>query len=311
MKRSAPAVLVPLVLVACAAGGGPAPSDPPPSGGSGEPPPSAGEPGTGEAPILVVTSEGGMLPAHELDRFPPILAIGADGRVIMLGAQTLEFPGKALPPLLERRLSEEGLAEVVAAIEGTNLFSSDLDVNVEGGLAADAGVTVFTVRIGDVDATVRVGALGMLPPGQEPPPGMSAAEAEALRTMSTLNERLMTLDSWLDPSGWASDAWVPYEPSALRLYVRDVTDEPDPDLPAQELAWPVDDDPARVGTAVAAFGDGTRCWAVDGELAASWYELLVTANENTRWVTDDDRRFAVMPRPLLPHEEAACPDPAG
>jgi hypothetical protein len=320
MKRSVPGLLFLLLISACAASGTP-PSDDATPERSGDPPASSeapsedaggGDGSAGAPPVLVVTSEGGMLPVDVQAQHPPILVVTADGRVVAQGVQTLEFPGPALPALVERRLNEDGLAEVISAIEATNLFTADLDVNVEGGMAIDAGATVFTVHVGDTDAVVRVGSLGALPPDAEPPPGMSADEVAAYRTLSTLNDRLMTLDTWLDPSGWETDTWVPYEPSAFRLYVRDVSDEPsDPELPEQELPWPTDDDPAAVGAEIPALGDGTRCWVVDGDLAELWYEQLTEANQNTRWTTDDDRRFAVTPRPLMPHEEAACPEPAG
>ena len=43
--------------------------------------------------------------------------------MIMQGAQTLEFPGPALPALIERTLTEEGIQAVLEAVEDTNLFT--------------------------------------------------------------------------------------------------------------------------------------------------------------------------------------------
>ena len=71
--------------------------------------------------------------------------------------------------------------------------------------------------------------------------------------------------------------------------------------------WPTDDDPAAFGEEVPVFGDGTRCGAVEGDAAATWFEDLSAANQNTLWTSDGDNRFTVASRPLLPGEETACP----
>ena len=47
---------------------------------------------------------------------------------------------------------------------------------------------------------------------------------------------------------------------------------------------------------------------MDGELGAAWLAELAASNQMTRWTDDGDRRFTVLPRPLLPNEDPACPD---
>ena len=114
-------------------------------------------------------------------RLPTFVLLG-DGRVIVQGAQTLEFPGPALPPLIERTLTEEGIQEVLEAVEETNLFTADLELNGAQNMVADATNTVFTLNAGGRDVTVSVYGLGALPPDMEPPPGMTSAEIEAHRS---------------------------------------------------------------------------------------------------------------------------------
>ena len=161
--------------------------------------------------------------------------------------------------------------------------------------------------------TVSIYGLGALPPEMEAPQGISSSEIEAHRILGQLNDGLMTLDTWLPAEAWEAEGWQPYQPEAFRLYVRDVTGQPveGGDLPEQVREWPTDDDPAAFGAEETFFGDGTRCGVVDGELGATWLEELAAANQMTLWTDDGDRRFSVMARPVLPHEDPACPELAG
>jgi hypothetical protein len=244
-------------------------------------------------------------------RVPAFVMLG-DGRVIMQGMQTLEFPGPALPALQERTLTEQGIQQVLEAIEQTNLFASDLELRGASNMIADATDTVFRLNAGGREVTVTVYALGMLDPAMGAPQGVSAAEVDAHRQLSQLRDSLMTIDTAVSADGWESEGWQPFQPEAFRLYVRDVTGEPvDADLPGQVREWPTDDDPATLGEEQPTFGNGTRCLVVEGDDAARWLAELEAANQNTRWTDDGDRRFTVLARPLLPGDEAACPDVTG
>ena len=313
MKRTFPGCFVVLVLLAaCAApGGGSPPTSAPPTTGNGGSE-DIDHP-TGSEPILIVDSTGGFVPVQFMaTRLPSFVLLG-DGRVIVQGAQTLEFPGPALPALIERTLTEEGIQEVLRGVEDTNLFTADLELNGAQGVVADASNTVFILNAGGREVTVSVYGLGALLPDMEPAPGMTSGEIEAHRILGQLNDGLMTLDTWLPATEWETEGWQQYEPEALRLYVRDVTGEPvaGGDLPEQVREWPTDDDPAAFGVEEAFFGDGTRCAVVDGELGTLWLEEMIAANQMTLWTDDGGRRFSVMARPVLPHEDPACPELAG
>ena len=294
-----------LALSACASAGGT-------PGGSADPsvPPGTGDGGiehpTGaDEPILVVDAVGGFVPVDFLVTQTPSFALFGDGRVVMMGVQTLEFPGPALPPLLERRLTEQGIQAILEAVEATGQFDSTRELRGAMNVVADAADTRFAVNAAGRDVTVSVYGLGMLMPGMEVP-DMPAGEAEAHEALGALNDRLMMLDDWLPADAWATDAWHPYEPEAFRLYVRDVTNEPvDGDLPEHVMDWPADDDPAAFGEEQPFFGNGTRCGIAEGE---DWLAALSEATQSTRWTDDGERRFTVAPRPLLPHDEPACPE---
>jgi hypothetical protein len=309
-----------LVLAACGTSGGTPPGSSAPSvapsasdgGGDGSGEGIDHPTGANEA-ILIVDSAGGLVPLDFMLTQLPMFVLLGDGRVIMQGMQTLEFPGPALKPLVERTLTEAGIQEVLAGVEETNLFTADGEFRGMMNMVADAADTVFTVNAGGLETTVTVYALGMLTPDMPEVPGMTPGEAEAHRVLQQLNDALLTLDTAVSADGWEDEGWQPYEPEAFRLYVRDVTGQPieGGDLPEQVREWPTDDDPAAFGEEQALFGDGTRCGVVDGELGALWLEELNAATETTLWTDDGDRRFSVRARPLLPHEEAICPDLGG
>ena len=314
MKRILPGLFVGLMFIsACAASGGSS-SDP---SDSGRPPGSAGqgeiEHPSGAEAILVVDSSGGFVPVQFMATRLPTFVLLGDGRVIMQGAQTLEFPGPAYPALIERTLTEEGIQAVLQGIEDTNLFTADLELNGAQAMVADAPNTLFILNAGGQDVTVSIYGLGTLPPEMEAPQGISSGEIEAHRILGQLNDGLMTLDTWLPADAWEAEGWQPYQPEAFRLYVRDSTGQPVDagGLPEQVREWPTDDDPAAFGAEETFFGDGTRCGVVDGEPGATWLEELAAANQMTLWTDDGDRRFSVMARPVLPHEDPACPELAG
>ncbi len=317
MNRLRPSTALPLVVLlalsACGSSGG----APQASDASGTPSASpdtdtdGGESGGIEHPtaadeaILVVDAVGGFVPVEFLVTQMPSFSLFGDGRVVMMGMQTLEFPGPALPALVERQLSEEGIQAVLEAVAATGQFDSTRELRGAMNVIADAADTRFAVSAGGREVTVSVYGLGMLMPGQEIP-DMPAGEAEAHQALSALNDQLMTLDGWLPADAWATDGWHPYEPEAFRLYVRDVSGDPvDGDLPEHVMEWPGEDDPAALGEEQPFFGNGTRCAIVEGD---DWFAALSQATQSTRWTDDGERRFSVAPRPLLPHEDRTCPE---
>lgn len=314
MKRTAPGLVLLLLLAACAAPGAAAPSS-----GTAQPSAPSSEGGgggdiahpTGAAdPILLVETAGGFAMPSMVAARVPQLAVYGDGRVIMQGVQTLEFPGPALPALIERTMTEDGIQALLAAIEDTNLFTEDHAFTGAMAVVADAADTVFTLRTDEGDITVSIYGLGTLDPAMGVPPGMDQSEIQAHGLLGRLNEALMTVDAWIGSEGWESEGWQPYQPDALRLYVRDVTGQPmdGGDLEGQVREWPTDDDPAAFGEEVALFGDGSRCGVVDGDAGQVWLQELWASNQNTQWTDDGERRFSVLARPLLPHDEHTCPE---
>lgn len=321
MNRFATSLFLAVSLLLAACGGGPGAS---PEGGDDGGHDGGGNvehPTGGDEAIFVIDSEGGFVPVEFAAVATPSFVLLGDGRVIVHGMQTLEFPGPALPPLMERTLTERGIQEVLALIGETNLFTSDLELDGAQDFVADAPDTVFTLDAAGSQVRVSVYGLGSFStapgePGGAPelPPGMSAAEAQAHAALARLNDAMLSLDGWMPAEGWEDEGWQPYEPDALRLYVRDVTAEPrdGAGMPEQVREWPADGDPAEFGEEQPTFGNGTRCAVVTGDDADVWLDELSAATQLTLWTDGSgERRFSVLPRPLLPHEDATCPRVTG
>ena len=323
MKRTAPGLFVVLTLLtACASTGG-SPGDSG-GGGSGSPPDASGSeepaandgiehPTGADEPILTVEDTGGFVMVQTIATRTPSFILMGDGRVIMQGMQTLEFPGPALPALIERTMNEDGIQAVLEAVEDTGLFTSDLKLDGAMQFIADATDTIFRLNANGREVTISVYGLGLLDPefgGNFE--GIDPAEVDAHAVLSQLRDALMAIDTSVPGDSWEVEGWQPYQPEAFRLYVRDVTGEAveGGDLPEQVREWPTEDDPTTFGEADAIFGDGTRCGVVEGEVAATWLAELNLSTQMTLWTTDGDDRFSVLPRPVLPGEEAVCPEVA-
>lgn len=315
MNRTAPGLFVVLIvlLAACATPGGSPGASGTDGGGGTEPPPSTGDiehPTGADEPILVVEETGGFAMVQMIATRVPTFALYGDGRVIVQGAQTLEFPGPALPALIERTMTEEGIQAVLEAVEDTNLFTGDLELRGAQNFVADATDTVFRLNANGDEVTVTVYGLGLLDPefgGNFE--GVDQSEIDAHAVLSQLRDALLTIETSVPADAWEAEGWQPYAPTAFRLYVRDVSGEPveGGELPGMVREWPTDDDPATFGEELPVFGDGTRCGVVEGEAAATWLAELNAANQQTIWTSDGEIRFSVLPRPLFPGEDASCP----
>jgi hypothetical protein len=302
MKRTAITLaLAAVVLAGCSGGSGRDPSaSPTPSGDIAHP--------IGDALILSVANSGGFVAPDFLLGALPSFALTGDGRVLVPGPQIEIFPGPILPNIQQRRLTEAGIQAVLGAVAETGLFKANLDLRGANAMVADASDTVFTLNADGRGVTVSVYALGFLD-AANPPQGMSGNEVLAHRALSVLQQRLAGLEQWLPKDAWADTGWKPYEPDAIRLYVRNADAEP-PDagsgLPPQApRPWPTAGDPAVFGAVSS--GD-LRCGVVAGADAATWLADLRKSNQLTRW-TAGEHRYSIIPRPLLPYDEHSCPAP--
>ncbi len=282
-----------------AGGGGP--------DGSGDGTGAIEHPG-GSALVVRMSSAGGFVPREFVLSSVPAFTLLGDGRVIVAGPQPAIFPGPALPNLMERRLTEDGIQAVLRLLADTQLFGDDAEFNGASNFVADAATTVFTVNAGGTTVNVSIYGLGTLPPeGQGGGPEMPAVERVAHERLAQVANRLTALDLWLPAEAWVDDEYRGYIPDAVRLYVRDADgDPPDPSgIQPQEREWPLDAPLADFGDEPTADAPDFRCGVVTGDHADRLLEVLADANQLTRW-SSDGTLYALIVRPLLLDEPPDC-----
>jgi len=277
-------------------------------GHGGSPSPSPGDGAVphddGDALLLRIEHRGGFVPYEYHLTQAPGFSLHGDGRLIVTGAVAAIYPGPLLPPLLERRLTEEGIQLVLRAALHSGALDQDATWNGAAQSVADAADTVFTLRAGGHEVLVSVYALGI---GGNLP-GLSEDERRSHEALGGLQARLTDLESWLPATAWLDGGWQPYHPDAIRLVTRNA----DNDAPSQDgielrlEPWPLPGDPARFGERTGV--DGWRCGVVTNTDAETWHAALARADQLTRW-TGGGHRYAVTPRPLLPDEPAGCEVP--
>lgn len=297
VRRVLPIGLTSALLLSACAG-----FSPPPGGGGGG---GGGGPVVhpgGTAVVARVEYTGGLVPYETIFTSLPLFTLVGDGRVIVQGPMSEQFPGPALPNLQVRRVTEEGIQAVIARITETGLFDESRSFSSASQVVADAQSTVFTLRADSRETVVDVYALGMFVEG-EPPAGVPPDEVAAHRTLTELEAALVGLESWLPADDWADAEWQPYEPTAFRLLVSDVTDEPPIPEEGEPMPWPGSTPPEEMGEESPL--QGVRCGLVMGNEAAEWYAALSQANQLTKW-SHDGHVYRVTPRPLLPDEVLDC-----
>ena len=244
--------------------------------------------------VLRVELVGGFVaPETTFARMPSFSVMG-DGTTIEPGAQTEIYPGQALPPLMARTISEDGIQAILGAAIDAGL-DRDATLGDLGSVGvSDMPTTVFTLSANGEIHHVEAYALGMS--GDERPGGMSQETWAARQALSSFVERLGRLPTWLPEGSIGAEA--PYDAPAAALLVGAY--RADPGLTQNPVAWPL-------GTGLAGFGSeepsgvNGRCGTVTG---SDWVALLPAArdaNTLTPW-TSDGQRYAITFRPLLPDQ---------
>jgi len=150
-----------LVTVACADAPTGARSDPSDSG--------IVHPSGADQVVLRVALEGGFVaPETTFARMPSFSLMG-DGTIIEPGAQDEIYPGQALPQLLVRTISEDGIQAILGAAIDAGLDHDGTLGDLGSVGVSDMPTTVFTLSANGETHRVEAYALGM--------PGTSARRA--------------------------------------------------------------------------------------------------------------------------------------
>src|SRR5215216_2417739 len=235
-----------------------------------------GEPQT--AVVRVVTEGGLAAEAAQRGEVPQVSVFG-DGRVIIVGPTTLEFPGPALPNLQEFRVTGDGLGKIIDEGRDAGLLEDPPPDYGDPGIT-DQPTTTVTVRVAGRSRTVDVYALNFSD-------GVSAAQRENRR-------RLTNFIELAGDAGALGDEVLPgstrrYDPVgvAVLLHPSDATD-------GDTHAWPL--------------GDlaGTDCLVLSGSDATTVLDAARTARDGDAWQSAG-ATYDVVFRPLLP-DDHTCDD---
>ena len=185
-----------------------------------EPEPSESPVGAGDELVMRVQYGGGG-PTSPFDMLP-WLSLMADGRLIWQPA----VPEPAIPALVTRQLSPEGLGELRERIFGSGLFEQSADHELEQRPDAPEplgrGVAVFLFTAASGDDEVVVHSVQWLGDEEEATYYEPSPEREAL---DALARALRDPESMLGEDAWAGPA-EPYEGTEYHVVLQPMRDVP-------------------------------------------------------------------------------------
>lgn len=252
--------------------------------------------GAGEL-VFSIGTEGGFVPVEfNLTRLPE-LALYGDGRLITQGPQIMIYPGPALPNVLVRKVSPEGVRAIVEEAAAAGLTGGNREFREAANFVTDMPDTVFTLVTGGSAHRTSIYGFGS---GEELK-RIPRSDADSIRALHRLRDRLTGPEASLPEGSIGPEE--SYVPTQMRIFVGD-------SAPAEEgleqppLAWPLAQPLAAFGTPVAP--GNYRCGSVSGDDLAKVLESARSANQLTPWESEG-RRFGLSFRPLLP-DESGCPE---
>ena len=245
--------------------------------------PPAPTPAAGLA--VQIRTGGGFVPIEYNFSNTPEFTLFADGRVIVTGPTTLEYPGKALPNLLEGRVNAQAVTAAIKSARTAGVFGKP---DLGSPAVADAPSTTFTAVDGDQKATLDAYALGF-----DDGPGVSPAQQEARRKLAAFRDEMTNL---------GAAARDPYKATAVSVLVLPYQAGQGGQEPAPgQAAWPV----GNLGTGgIEQYGG--RCLGFTGAEAARVLEAAGQARSNTRWQSGG-KEWSLSFRLELPGAEPCAP----
>jgi hypothetical protein len=230
------------------------------------------------AVVRVVTSGGFSAESRPPAHLPTVSVFG-DGRVVVVGPTTLEFPGPALPNLQEFRVTGDGVGKIIDEGRDAGLLDDPPPDYGDPGIT-DQPTTTVTVRIDGRSRTIDVSALNFSD-------GVTAAQRENRRRLTNFIE--LAGDPVVLLPVVVPGSTRRYAPVAVAALVR-----PSDATSGDTHAWPL--------------GDlaGTDCVVLTGGDVTTAVEAARTAREGDAWESAG-ATFNVVFRPLLP-DERTCED---
>jgi hypothetical protein len=247
---------------------------------------------TGAADVVIrMATGGGFVPIEYQYTLVPEFTLYGDGRVIVPGPVTMQYPGAALPNLQTTVVSEDVVQAMLAAAKQAGLFQNGVDYGQPG--VADVGTTTITVNAGGTIYTSQIYALGFDSGGN-----LNMQQQQARTATDDLRGKLS------DPSNFTVEqpVWESYDFTAIRVFSRpvDATQSTNPtDIRPNHLPWPLAD-LATSGQPVAN-AQGLHMLEVSGDDLQTLKPLLQKATQITLWESGASQ-YNLWFRPLLPDE---------
>lgn len=245
-------------------------------------------PGPANDLILQIHTGGGFVPVEHAFASVPEFTLYADGRVIVPGPTTMEFPGSALLNLLEGTVDSAAVQDAVAAARKAGVADSPAP-DLGQPPVADAPTTTFVLVDGQT-STLKAYALDI---GIDADFGLTTAHKENRRRLQNLVELMSKV---------ASAATSPYEAAAVSVLVQPYTEAEAGSLPAEpaptEADWPL----ASLAPGGKEQQLGGRCLGFAGADAEKVLAVAEKAKSNTRW-RSGGAAFSLAFRPELPGTE--------
>ena len=242
---------------------------------------------TGADDLVLQVHTAGGLTAPPLAAIPQVSVYG-DGRVIVVGPTTLEYPGAALPNLQQGFLSERELQEVLRAAGAAGLLDDDEPDYGDPGIT-DMPTTEVVINAGGVERDISAYALDFVD-GDD---NLEAAQREARQR---LRDFLTTVDADVATEG--------YEADAVAVFVRPFEADDTGDSSAETREWPLGD---LAGAGEPALGSSDlRCLVVEGADAQAVLAAADDARADDPW-RSGATEYSIDFRPLLP-DETSCDD---
>lgn len=237
--------------------------------------------------VVRIDLQGGFLPPRHRFVSVPLFSLFGDGRVITTGPQIELYPGPALPPLLETRISEQGIQKILGEAQEAGLLEGDRKYG--NPRIMDAATTVFTVVARGRRNRVEAYALDL-----------DGEDGRARAKLTRFQQRVGDLNALLSPSDLL-EKQTAYEVEQVQVILLPAEEISSPDVEPQRLPWPLATPITAYGQPFLSAGAEARCAVPGGPDSPAILEALKGATEITIWQSED-REFSIWARPLLPDE---------
>lgn len=216
------------------------------------------------------------------------------GRLIVHGPEMAIYPGRLLPNLQQRPLSQAGIDALIAAARAAGLLDGPTDLT--GGLKPGAQTAHLLFVIDGVQREVLGDPTRQIVCVTTPCDGAPGTP----EGFGQFWARIHDIGTWL---GTELGPEAPY--IGDRFAVLLVEPVEDASLPPSFAPWPLDVPMTQFGVALAG-PPPARCGVIEGDSLKAALAAFGAANELTRWTDDTDAVFAAVVRPLLPGEPDPC-----